>query len=69
MLRGANIGFRSRDAGRSTEQANIVGFSLIGGFLASAIAVPIFDKGLLSGSLVLAVTIGGYFLGKKLFGS
>jgi len=50
-------------------QANIAGFTLICGFLATAIAVPTLGKGILSGSLVLAVTIVGYFLGKKLFGS
>ena len=50
-------------------QANMVGFILICGFLASAITVPTLGKGLLSGSLVLGVTIVGYFLGKKLFGS
>ena len=50
-------------------QANMVGFSLICGFLATAIIVPILGKGLLSGSLVLGVTIVGYFFGKKLFGS
>jgi hypothetical protein len=50
-------------------QANMVGFSLICGFLATAITVPTLGKGLLSGSLVLGVTIVGYFLGKKLFGS
>jgi hypothetical protein len=47
----------------------MVGFSLICGFLASAITVPTLGKGLLSGSLILGVTIVGYFLGKKLFGS
>jgi hypothetical protein len=51
------------------KQANMVGFSLICGFLVTAIAVPTLGKGLLSGSLVLGVTIAGYFLGKKLFGS
>ena len=50
-------------------QAKIVGFTLICGFLASAIVVPALGRGILSGSLVLAVTIVGYFLGKKLFGS
>ena len=50
-------------------QTNMVGFSLICGFLTTAITVPILGKGLLSGSLVLGVTIVGYFLGKKLFGS
>ena len=50
-------------------QANMVGFTLLCAFLATGIAVPTFGKGLLSGSLVLAVTIVGYFLGKKLFGS
>jgi uncharacterized membrane protein len=50
-------------------QANMVGFTLICGFLAAAIAVPTLGKGILSGSLVLAVTIVGYFLGKKLFES
>jgi uncharacterized membrane protein len=50
-------------------QANIVGFTLICGLLATAIAVPTLGKGILSGSLVLAVTTVGYFLGKKLFGS
>ena len=49
-------------------QANLVGFILICGFLAAAIAVPTLGKGILSGSLVLAVTIVGYFLGKKLLG-
>ena len=48
-------------------QANMVGFSLICGFLATAITVPTLGKGLLSGSLVLGITIVGYFLGKKLF--
>ena len=50
-------------------QANIMSFSLICGFLATAITVPTLGKGLLSGSLILGVTIVGYFLGKKLFGS
>lgn len=50
-------------------QANMVGFTLICGFLATAIAVPALGKGILSGSLILAVTLLGYFLGKKLFGS
>src|SRR5688500_16232989 len=50
-------------------QANMVGFSLICGVLASAITVPTLGKGLLSESLILGVTIFGYFLGKKLFGS
>ena len=50
-------------------QANMVGFSLICGFLATAIAVPTLGKGLVSGSLVMVVAILGYFLGKKLFGS
>ncbi len=50
-------------------QANLVGFILICGFLAAAITVPTLGKGILSGSLILAVTVGGYFLGKKLFGS
>jgi hypothetical protein len=50
-------------------QANIAGFTLICGFLATAIVVPTLGKGILSGSLILAVTIGGYFLDKKLFGS
>jgi hypothetical protein len=51
------------------KQANMVGFTLICGFLATAIAVPILGKGLLSGSLVVAVTIVGYFFGKRLFES
>jgi len=50
-------------------KANTVGFTLICGFLAAAIAVPTLGKSILSGSFVLAVTIVGYFLGKKLFGS
>ena len=50
-------------------QANMVGFSLICGFLATAIVVPTLGKGILSGGLILALTIVGYFLGKKLFGS
>jgi uncharacterized membrane protein len=50
-------------------QANIVGFTLICGFLATPIVVPTLSKGILSGSLVLGVTIVGYFLGKNLFGS
>ena len=37
--------------------------------LANAIALAIFGKGLLSGSLVLGATIVGYFFGKRLFGS
>jgi hypothetical protein len=53
----------------SKRQANIVGFTLICGFLATAIVVPTLGKGILSGSLVLGVTIAGYFLGKNLFGS
>lgn len=48
-------------------QANMVGFTLVCGFLAAAIAVPTLGKSILSGSLVLAVTIVGYFFGKKLF--
>lgn len=50
-------------------QSNMVGFTLICGFLATAIAVPMLGKGILSCSLVLAATICGYLLGKKLFGS
>ena len=50
-------------------QANTLGVTLICGFLAAAIIVPTLGKGILSSSLVLSVTIGGYFLGKKLFGS
>lgn len=50
-------------------QANIVGFALICGFLATAILVPTLGKGFLSGGFVLAVTIAGYFFGRKLFGS
>ena len=50
-------------------QANIAGSTLICGFLATVIAVPTLGKGILSGSLVLTVTIVGYFLGKKLFES
>jgi hypothetical protein len=37
--------------------------------LATAIAVPTLDKGRLSGFLVVAVTMIGYFFAKKLFGS
>jgi hypothetical protein len=48
-------------------KVNIAGFSLICGFLASAITVPTLGKGLLSGTLVVGVTIVGYLLGKKLF--
>jgi hypothetical protein len=43
-------------------QANTVG-------VASAIVVPSLGKSILSGSLILAVTLVGYFLGRKLFGS
>ena len=50
-------------------QANIAGFTLICGFLATAIVVPTLGKGILSGGLILALTIVAYFLGKKLFGS
>jgi len=50
-------------------QANTVGFTLMCGFLATAIVVPPLGKGILSGSLILAVTLVGYFLGRKLFGS
>lgn len=50
-------------------QANIAGFTIICALLATATAVPTLGKGILSGSIVLAVTIVGYFLGKKLFGS
>jgi hypothetical protein len=67
--KSANIGFRSGDAGRSTNgKLTWWVLILICGFLAAAIAVPTLGKGILSGSLVLAVTIVGYFLGKKLLG-
>ena len=49
-------------------QANTVGFTLMCGFLATAIVVPSLGKGILSGSLILAITLVGYCLGKKLFG-
>ena len=51
----------------SRTQTSIAVFSLICGFLATALIMPTLGKGLLSGSLVLGVTILGYFLGKKLF--
>lgn len=46
----------------------MVGFTLMCGFLAAAIAVPTLGKTILSGSFVLGVTVFGYILGKKLFG-
>jgi uncharacterized membrane protein len=46
---------------------NIAGFTFVCGFLATVIVAPTLGKGILSGSIVLATTIVGYFLGKKLF--
>lgn len=49
-------------------QAKVVGFTLICGFLASAIAVPTLGTTILSRCMVLGITIVGYMLGKMLFG-
>jgi hypothetical protein len=48
-------------------RANTAGFTLLCGVLATAIAVPTLGRGIASGALVLAVTIVGYFVGKKRF--
>jgi hypothetical protein len=50
-------------------RANVAGFTLACGFLATVIVVLTLGKGILSGTFVLVVTVIGYFLGKKLFGS
>jgi hypothetical protein len=50
-------------------QAKQVGFTLIFGFVAAGILALTFGKGILSASLILAVTIVAYFFGQKLFGN
>jgi hypothetical protein len=46
-----------------------VGFTLICGFFSAGISALELGKGILSASLVLAVTIVAYLFGKKLFGN
>jgi hypothetical protein len=48
-------------------RANTAGFTRLCGLLATAIAVPTVGRGIALDALVLAVTILGCFLGKKLF--
>ena len=50
-------------------QANQVGFTLVCGFFVAGITALTFGKSILSATLILAVTIGAYLLGRKLFGN